>query len=107
MLSTVTELVVSAHDVELYPTRILKYVPLLTEVIEIFDVESHIGTRYIGDLYGLFQFLGIDKTKWLLILRLNNFKSTTDYDGEPVIIYDYSTEALYSAIQLELNLELK
>lgn len=104
MLSTVTEQMVSLHTEITYPEIILKYAPLMTNVTEVFSVESHIGTRYIGDLYGLFQFLGIDRSKWLLMLRMNGFASSTDYDGDPIVIRDYSTESLYPAIQLELNL---
>lgn len=45
-------------------------------------VDSHTLYKYEGDLYGLFDVLGIPRHLHWITMRMNNFTSPTQFNGE-------------------------
>ncbi len=45
-------------------------------------VTEHQNVKYEGDFYGLLDDCGIDKKYHQIVLRVNGFDNSSDYDGE-------------------------
>lgn len=101
MNSTIMARLTDAYTTPVTTTGKLKYSSLVTTAKEINEVEGYIGDTYIGDLYGLFQYLNIPRGEWLITLKANGYKSPQDFGGGSVTIIHWDSTALDSATTLE------
>jgi hypothetical protein len=82
---------------------LLKYSSQYITLENTIEVEAYVGTRYIGDYYGLFSYYSIPPTDWLLLLRANQLGAPTSYDGEPFTLYVSNYDDVLSLVTKELN----
>lgn len=82
---------------------LLKYSRHYATLENTIEVEAHVGTRYIGDYYGLFSYYSIPPTDWLLLLRVNQLGSPTSYDGEPFTLHVNNYTDVLTLVKKELN----
>lgn len=50
------------------------------------EVSSNDAVVYKGDFYGLLNFLSIPMESHYIILRVNGFYNSADYDGSPIMV---------------------
>ena len=71
-------------DMERVISSLMGYIEEECEITTI-ELTTNINSRYIGNFYGLLSFIDIEYDLWLITLKINNFNSPEDYNGETEI----------------------
>jgi len=57
--------------------------PIVTDNLNIIDIEPSVGIQYKNNLYGLLHNIyNIPNEAYYINMRINNFKSSLEYNGE-------------------------
>ena len=77
---------------DIYLLTVISSVPyfITNNLITYRHISENMAGKYIGDLYGLLDYLQLPKKFHRVHVTLNNLKASTDYDGSDttIIIYD-------------------
>lgn len=67
---------------------------------QVMTISEHQAYKYEGDLYGLLNDLSIEKKYHYVVMRVNNYMSSADYDGRvrDLVIPDFGEVTLLKSI---------
>ncbi|HXQ32670.1 MAG TPA: hypothetical protein VN843_01485 [Anaerolineales bacterium] len=55
-------------------------------IVERKEVTDNIGSIYKGDFYGLLNYVSIPFDLHYIVMRVNGFNNSVDYDGTPFVL---------------------
>lgn len=84
------------------------FIPDIKSNSTVTSIKPSVANKYEGDIYGLFNLLGIPKEIHYIAMLVNGYRNSGDYDGTIVGIYIPDTSqvnlliSLYSSVKDKL-----